>query len=209
MVRGTLRIRRAEAQDLPALMNIERASFAPEIQESEETFADRLNAFPGGALILETGSEGNRNDREDCRRAGNCSNGGNGGNGGCRRSGEPVGYLTAEIWDKAPPPSAEGYRLGHRASERHNPEGRVLYISSFAVLPEARGGTGRAFFSEALDLLCAENPKIDRVVFIVHEQWRAARHIYEGCGFQYTGVLPSFFKDGDAGSDALIMEKKR
>lgn len=168
-------IRSAHANDLSHIVKIENSSFTPDIQESPAVFLDRINTFSEGT-ILYFESEGT----------------------------EASGYFSSEIWASIPPAKPQYYSLGHSSSKRHDPQGSVLYISSFAVLPSSRGGTGRLLFKKATSQLCNQFPSIKTIVFIVHENWLAARHIYETEGFSYTGTLPLFFGE----SNALIMEKK-
>jgi ribosomal-protein-alanine N-acetyltransferase len=124
---------------------------------------------------------------------------------------EPVGYLSSELWDRVPPPERRFWALGHSAEREHKRDGTVLYISSFAILPSARGGTGRFFFNASIHLILKSCPRIERIAFIVNETWLPARHIYETEGYAQTGSIPDFFTP--AGKDepqtaALIMEKK-
>lgn len=50
---AAMKIRRAVIADIPAVMQIESVSFAPQIQESEETFVKRVTVFPDGFYVLE------------------------------------------------------------------------------------------------------------------------------------------------------------
>ena len=168
-------IRSATETDLSNIVTIENASFASDIQESPAVFLDRIKTFPEGTLLFFESKEL-----------------------------QASGYFSSEIWSSVPPPHSQYYSLGHSSSERHDPQGSVLYISSFAVLPSSRGGTGRLLFKGARSLLCKQFPLLQTIIFIVHEDWLAARHIYETEGFSYTGTLPHFFGE----SNALIMEKR-
>ncbi len=170
----------ASEADLSEIMRIENASFDPAIRESEETYLDRIRACPECCTVL---AEKN-----------------------AQLPRLISGYLSAEIWSHIPAPTVESYCLGHAASTRHDKNGKILYVSSFAVDPLSRGGTGRLFFRESLSLIESRHPAIERIVFIVHEAWLAARHIYETECFRYTGEIPGFFADGGR---ALVMEKER
>ena len=176
-------IRSAEKTDLKTIINIETASFPSGIQENEAVFLDRITTFPQGTFLFFESEQA-----------------------------DASGYFSSEIWDTIPPALPEYYELGHSASQRHNHKGSILYISSFAVLPSSRGGTGRFLFKESISKLCTQFPSLNRITFIVHEDWLAARHIYETEGFEYTGTLPHFFNpiinSPDRNSNALIMEKK-
>lgn len=201
----TQRIRNATPGDIDEIMRIENASFTEGIRENRETFLDRIEVCKSCVTVLEGEREGGS------MRIMSPSRG--------KAYGNLAGYLSAEIWDRVPEPTAEAYRLGHPARERHFVTGGVLYISSFAVDPAARGGTGRAFFRGSIERIASAAPSIDRIVFIVHEHWLAARHIYETEGFDYTGTIAGFFRrdamrdslssnaSGLVGANALIMEK--
>lgn len=126
------------------------------------------------------------------------------------RGAEKAGYFCSELWDSIPSALPERWALGHKASERHVAGGSVLYVSSFAVRPAHRGGTGAAFFAEAIASIIAQNPWVRDIAFIVNEEWTAARRIYEHAGFGYIGTLPGFFpaaNAADARAAALIMTK--
>jgi ribosomal-protein-alanine N-acetyltransferase len=166
----------ATAADLDAIMRIEEGCFDARIREARESFADRLETFPAGFLLLRDAAEAT-----------------------------PVGYLCSEIWEAVPSAEPANFRLGHSARERHSPNGTVLYVSSFAVLPSARGGAGRYLFREGLSSIAATCPRLRRVAFVVCDSWLAARHIYETEGFAYTGRIGGFFPPT---SDALVMERE-
>lgn len=201
----THRIRNAVPGDIAEIMRIEHASFEDGIREDRATFLDRLEVCHNCFTVL----EGERDN--DTVRSTQPS--------GIQTTGSLAGYLSAEIWHRVPEPTEEMYRLGHPARERHCAAGRVLYISSFAVDPAARGGAGRAFFRGSIERIAKSAPSIERIVFIVHEQWHAARHIYETEGFSYTGTIDGFFhqeniraiaphgENSQYGANALIMEK--
>ena len=201
----THRIRNAVPGDIDEIMRIEFASFEDGIREGRAVFLDRLAVCRDCFTVL----EGERDN--DTVRSTQPS--------GIQTTRSLAGYLSAEIWDRVPEPTAEAYQLGHPASERHRAESGVLYISSFAVDPASRGGTGRAFFRGSIELVAKSAPRIERIVFIVHEQWHAARHIYETEGFSYTGTIDGFFhqenmrnipahgENRQYAANALIMEK--
>jgi ribosomal protein S18 acetylase RimI-like enzyme len=170
----------ASEADLSEIIRIENASFAPAIRESKETYLDRIRACPGCCTVL----------AEKTAQTPRLIS----------------GYLSAEIWNHIPAPAVESYRLGHTASDRHDENGKILYVSSFAIDPLSRGGVGRVFFRESLSMIESRYPAIEHIVFIVHEDWLAARHIYETECFRYAGEIPGFFPDGRR---ALVMEKER
>jgi len=201
----THRIRNAALGDIDEIMRIEHTSFEERIREDRAVFLDRIAVCRECFTVL----EGERDSYTGQSTQPS----------GIQTTRTLAGYLSGEIWDRVPEPTAEAYRLGHPAKERHFAAGRVFYISSFAVDPAARGGTGRAFFRGSIDRIAKSAPRIERIVFIVHEQWHAARHIYETEGFSYTGTIDGFFhrenmraipphgEKRPCGANALIMEK--
>ncbi len=163
-------------------MRIEDDSFAPELRESRPVFRDRLETFPGGNFVLVRDSS--------------------------RVPRTLAGYFSSEIWNAVPPPFAAEWQLGHSAHELHKQEGTVLYISSFAVESASRGN-GTELFTRSIAHIAARFPALRTIAFIVHEDWAAARHIYEKAGFAYTGRIDGFFATaGGLSAAALIMQKE-
>ena len=115
------------------------------------------------------------------------------------------GYFTAELWD-ALQMDVGAFALGHSVRERHQPAGTVLYISSFALLPEVRGQSiAEKFFASAIERIAVVFPQVEQVVLLVHEDWHKAIRIYEKQGFIRTQVLDWFSWFGD--KRAFIYEK--
>ncbi|MEL3906467.1 MAG: GNAT family N-acetyltransferase [Treponema sp.] len=102
-------VRLAEDADLSGIMQVERNSFTAGIVESETVFAERLSGAKGCNHVLV--------------HAGTAA---------------VYGYFTSEIW-RNDGVEGEAFALGHPVHERHCPDGTVLYISSFALLPVLRG----------------------------------------------------------------------
>ena len=168
MVAKGYSVRKAEPEDLAAVMQVERRSFEENIVEEETVFADRIAYASGCNYVLV--------------KAGRQS---------------VCGYFTAELWDSAKI-GADAFALGHSVRERHQPEGMTLYISSFALLPEVRGKSiAEKFFAAAIEHIIADFPQLERVLLLVHEDWHKAIHIYEKQGFIRTQVLDRFVWFGD------------
>ncbi len=172
----------AKVFDIPAIMAIEHNAFIPQIQEKEKIFQQRLSLFPQGFFVL-----------QDCSDDIVLRNG----------KSLTVGYFCSELWANS---DEEGFlKLGHSPKKSHYPEGRVLYISSFAILSNYRGtGEGKKFFIQSLNSICSALPQIQTVVLLVSEDWQGAKHIYREAGFTETKRLEGFFpslqkEDGAAG----------
>ena len=180
----------AQPFDINAIMNIERQSFIPAIQEKKRVFEKRLKLFPEGFLVL-----------ADCSEEIVLKN----------KTALVCGYLCAEKWDSLPDfeelrslsekeqKSAlkrieKRFALGHNPLHTHKTSGSILYVSSFALLKDYRGkGLGEKFFKNSLAALCAANPEIKKVVLLVDSEWQAALKIYEKLGFQKVFELKEFF----------------
>lgn len=167
------KIRTAKPEDLPEIMEVERNSFIPEIQEKESVFLERIETFSEGFLIFEV------EEAEDKRIA---------------------GYFSTELWDEVPE-RKESFVIGHSIKDVHNDRGTALYISSFAILPEFRGnGNGKRLFSEALDFI-EKNNKLEKLVLMVNELWAGAYHIYSLYGFREIFRIEDIFS-GEKGSSS-------
>lgn len=181
--------------DIFQIMNIERQSFIPAIQEKKRVFEKRLKVYPQGFLAL-----------ADCSDEIVLNN----------KVALVCGYLCAEKWDSLPDfeelRSLSGvemsekeqksaikkiekrFALGHNPLLTHKTNGCYLYVSSFALLKEYRGkGLGEKFFKNSLAALCAANPEIKKVVLLVDSEWQTALKIYEKLGFQKVFELKEFF----------------
>lgn len=182
-------IQRATPQNIDEIMRLENESFAEGIRETKSVFSERLSVFPDGNFVL-TNSEVNQTSQNN----------------------RLAGYLCSELWSEEAIPQLEQtereslthlFTLGHSARKQHNKEGTVLYISSFATDPSIRG-MGRFLFTGSIERIREKNKQLTRIIFIVNEEWKAARHIYETEGFIYVLTLDNFFSS----SAAFIMEKK-
>ena len=180
----------AQPFDLFSIMNIERQSFIPQIQEKKRVFEKRLKLFPEGFLVLADSSD------EVVLK---------------NKVALVCGYLCAERWDSLPAFSLlehasekeqknarkkieKRFELGHNPLYTHKESGSILYISSFALLKDYRGkGLGEKFFVNAVAALCASLGGIKTVLLLVDSEWQNALKIYEKCGFKKIGTLEQFF----------------
>ncbi len=180
----------AQPFDLPAVMTIEHSAFIPPIQEKRRVFDDRLQLFPQGFFVLADTSE------ETVQKHGNALT---------------AGYFTSELWQSFDAHDAltlqRQFALNHKIYKTHHADGGMLYISSFALLPQYRGhGLGASFFRAAVASLCCSLQQIHTVALLVSSEWLAARAIYEHAGFAPCCTLADFFPSLHAKhADGIVM----
>lgn len=188
-------LQNAKFSDIKSIMKIERSSFLPNIQEEEKVFLERIKVFPKGFLLfynddLQSFSQSATSSQNVAKTL------------PFSQSSRPLGYFSTELWEKVPP--QQDFSVGHDIKKLHSPSGKILYISSFALLPEARGkGNGFLFFNESLRHL-EKRFSLEREVLLVNEKWQGAKHIYEKSGFIETQKIVGAFPDSDFG---IFMER--
>lgn len=91
------------------------------------------------------------------------------------RDGEkPVGVLTTELWSDFHEP-----RIGSRAADFHDPQGKILYVTSFGLLNDYRGkGLGMRMVDLMKDHLEKHGLKH------IYLRTSKARAFYEKAGFE-------------------------
>ena len=117
------------------------------------------------------------------------------------------GYFSSEIWEDLPN-NNKVFILDHDPAKVHRPDGKLLYISSFALMGSLQGrGLGKLFFKECLGQVLKSAPNIEQVLLIVSQEWGAARHIYESLGFKAIRQIPGFFPSDviPGGADGIVM----
>lgn len=178
-------LKNAGLSDICDIMRIENASFSENIREDRKIFEERIRIFPEGFVLF---------CEED--------------DPGKKQSGKIQGYFSTELWKSVP--EAESFSVGHSIKNLHSENGKTIYISSFALLPEIRGkGNGTRLFNEALlfikeKLRAEKNIEIEREVLLVNEIWEGARHIYGKSGFKETRKIRNAFPDSEYG---IVMER--
>lgn len=176
----TFQLRRAVTADMAEIMRLERAGFAESIQETEETFAERLSAAPEGCWVL------------------------------AGEAGRLYGYLCAEFWPLQDAFDAHRFARNHAAAGAHLAEGEEVYISSMVVDPATRGtGWGRRLFRDALDEMFASHPRLRSAILIVNPEWAVARRIYRAEGFAEIGHIEGYFAagSGEPRLPAIVMRR--
>lgn len=174
-----MKIRQALSSDIDSIMQVEAAGFIPQIQEERSVFLKRIALCAQLFLVFE--DEG---------------------------SGRVGGYLCAEELSKLPTGASE-LALGHLPSESSSSsQKKIIYISSFSILPEFRGkGTGRDLWNKSL-LYFKQRFGDATFVLLVNSVWAGAKHIYEDSGFVQTAVFRDFFPtlDSAAKTDGILMQ---
>ncbi|MCR4626340.1 MAG: GNAT family N-acetyltransferase [Treponema sp.] len=209
-----MQLRNATVKDIDSIMQVEKDSFIPEIQESEQTFLNRIKTFPSGFVVFESPAQAKSNSKSPASDS-NCGT----------KSAQIAGYLCSEKWNQLPRTSspktaslksdgsAEGsflddlFKLGHSIEKTHNDTGKILYISSFAILSNFRGKKlGSKLFSQSLQFILQkkENQNIDTLLLLVNENWKSALQIYKNYGFKEIKTISRIFPD----SDGIIMKKE-
>lgn len=190
-------LKNATLSDIESIMKIERSSFLPNIQEEKKVFLERIKVFPEGFLLF------CNDDLEKSQSASSlqsCAKGSQ--SASSSRSARPLGYFSTELWEKVP--TAQDFAVGHDIKKLHSSSGKILYISSFALLPEARGkGNGTFLFNESLRHL-EKRFALQCEVLLVNEKWQGAKHIYEKSGFVETQKIANAFPDSEFG---IFMER--
>ena len=174
-----MRVRQAKNTDMERIMKIEENAFIPNIQETYQTFASRMAAYPQGFLVLE-------DDK-----------------------GAVQGYFSSELWEELPN-NNKVFILDHDPAKVHRKDGKLLYVSSFALMGSLCGrGLGKLFFKECLKQVQKSSPQIAGIVLIASQEWGAARHIYESLSFKVIRQIPGFFPSDviPGGADGIVMVK--
>ncbi len=179
-----MKIRTANLFDIDSIMDIENSSFIPQVREERQVFLQRLKVFPQGFILLVGDSGSVEKDNNVC------------------------GYFCTELWKKMPE-SADFFSVGHDISLAHCQDGSVLYISSFALLPNLRGGgLGGKFFRSALNYIEESVPKLKEEVLLVNENWPGARHIYKKNGFSECFSIKDAFRNESSEPQTGIVMKR-
>lgn len=186
-----MKISYAKPSDIYDIMKIEHSAFIPEIQESKETFEERLYTFPQGFFIL---SNSFQDSTLEIKKT------------------QIIGYFSSEIWNEIPKTN-DIFLLGHSSKKAHKINGSILYFSSFALLPSFQGKhLSEPFLKECLSSICKSFPNIEKIVLLVNEEWLGARHLYKKLGFTDSRIIKDFFpslNQNKKKSDGIIMEKNK
>lgn len=117
-----------------------------------------------------------------------------------------IGYIASEIWQGY---TREDFQLGHSIADLHNPQGRLLYISSTGILPSHRGkGLGKVLLKGLLAETTTLYPNLESSILLVSAAWKQAREIYRQEGYHQQDIIPGFFQPhGAEAIDGVVMVK--
>jgi ribosomal-protein-alanine N-acetyltransferase len=163
-----IRFREAVLSDINNIMALERACFNTDTQESENTYLERIDAFPQGFIVMETAD----------RMAGT----------------DFLGAVSSELWKYEPSISRDSFALDHSITKQLKLEGNELYISSIGIFPEYRKyGYGKLLFRELLNRVKISFPLVVKGILLINEEWEQARKLYANNGFHEAAVFNDFF----------------
>lgn len=169
-------LRNARLEDLDEIMNVESQSFGTHIQEEKSLFKKRIETFGRGFLVFEA-------DQNERRKI--------------------AGYFCTELWEKIPK-GAEDFLVGHDIKKIHTEHGKILYISSFALLPEFRGnGNGKKLFEQSLDFFKTKF-NFEKILLLVNEKWIGAKKIYASYGFKEIFICKDIFLNDEKNSESKV-----
>lgn len=116
-----------------------------------------------------------------------------------------IGYICAEYCSRIPS-KAEELKLNHLPEKTS--ESSILYISSFAILSDFRGnGIGSELWNRSLACF-KKTGSFSKILLLVNDEWKGARHIYEKSGFIQIDTFINFFPkiNPSEKSDGILME---
>lgn len=118
-----------------------------------------------------------------------------------------AGYFCSELWNEIPE-NKESFLLGHSAEHSHCKEGKILYISSFALKTRCRGkGLGKDVLRNCVKTVYNSVKDVEKMVLIVNKLWISAQNIYKSLGFKPYKEVKNFFpaENGEK-SDGIVMK---
>lgn len=173
-------LRKAYPADIAGIMAVERDAFILGVQEAESVFAERIQVFPDGFLVLVD---------SDCNIC---------------------GYFSSERWpvrrtDTSVFQLGHSIRKNHTADGTVLYISSMGILSRYRGT-----GLGRWLFEESLRQITVSCSGIERIILLVNEHWNGARHIYQTNGFTEQTRLTEFFPSAAGGrEDGIIMERNR
>jgi ribosomal-protein-alanine N-acetyltransferase len=181
-----IRFREAVLADIDNIMALERACFNRDTQESENTYLERIGAFPQGFIVMETADRSNFSSRSGT---------------------EFLGAVSSELWKYKPSLSGDSFALGHSIRKQLELAGDELYISSIGIFPEYRKcGYGKLLFRELIKRVQVSFPLVVKGILLINEEWKDAGKIYANNGFYDAAVFEDFFtSDNGEKTNGIVM----
>lgn len=158
-----IRFREAASSDIGTIMALERACFNRDTQESEQTYLERIDAFPQGFIVMETGGE----------FLGAVSS-------------ELWNYKPAIDRDSF----ALGHSIKKQLTLAGD-ELYISSIGIFPRYRTY--GYGKLLFRELINRVTGSFPCVVKGILLINEEWRGARKMYATNGFYDAAVLDGFF----------------
>ncbi|HBP10283.1 MAG TPA: N-acetyltransferase [Treponema sp.] len=170
-------LRKATKFDINDIMNIEKESFAEEIQENKDVFLERIETFPDGFFILE--------DRN-------------------KTIGYFSSELWNSVPQKDDSCFSLNHSAlkNHKKEGTVLYISSIAILNEYKG-----NGLGYRFFNESVDKIIKLFPQIKEIVLLVNEIWIVALHIYKKCGFIEYGRIQNFFSSNGVKSDGILMRK--
>lgn len=105
---------------------------------------------------------------------------------------ELIGFICSELWIYASDYPKESFTLSHDIKAYHSYLGSELYISSFAISPNFRGGLGKQIFNDFIKLI-SNSYYLKSSILLVSDEWEKAKNIYTHMGYRKISSIDNFF----------------
>lgn len=162
-----LRFREAASSDITTIMALERACFNRDTQEAESTYLERIDAFPQGFIVMESGTE----------FLGAVSS-------------ELWQYEPSIARDSFTLGHSIKKQLKLAGDELY-----ISSIGIFPEYRKC--GYGKLLFRELINRVHVLFPLVVRGILLINEEWYGARKIYANNGFHDAAVFDDFFTSDD------------
>lgn len=155
--------RNANMQDLSGIMKIEHSAFSNLICEEEKVFAERIDIFPEGFMVMEIAG----------KVTGYI----------CSELWTKPKVITSKLF-------ALGHSIEKQHNPNGN---ELYISSMGILSEHHGKGLGKALFEEFLKRIENELKYIESIILVVSENWSNAKKIYTANGFKEINILEKFF----------------
>jgi ribosomal-protein-alanine N-acetyltransferase len=171
-----LRFREAASSDIDTIMALERACFNRDTREAEHTHLERIDAFPQGFIVMETGGE----------LLGAVSS-------------ELWQYEPSIARDSF----ALGHSIKKQLKLVGN-ELYISSIGIFPNYRKC--GYGKLLLRELINRVKISFPLVVKGILLINEEWKHARTLYANSGFHDVAVFDDFFTaDNGTKTNGIVM----